>query len=409
MGWRALQRRSGVLAATIALGALAGAAGAAPKSAWVGSWATSEQIPEPRNALAPEDLHDATLRQLVRLSLGGERIRVRVSNAFGAAPLKLASAHVARPVAAGSAAIEPATDRALTFDGRPDVIIPAGAEYLSDPIDFPVAPLSRLAISIRYDDAPDQQTSHPGSRTTSFLVHGDKVSAPDLPDAKKIDHWWQIAGVDVEAPQGAGAVVTLGDSITDGRGSDTNGDDRWPDILANRLAAGHVRVGVLNKGIGGNRVLNDGLGPNALARFDRDVLAPPGVRWFIVLEGVNDIGTLGNVPQAEHDRLVARVTGAFQQMIDRAHARGVKAIGATIMPYGGSNYASAPDADRQAINAWIRAPGHFDAVVDFDATARDPAHPEQLLPAYDTGDHLHLSPAGYRAIAEAIPLDLFAR
>jgi lysophospholipase L1-like esterase len=294
------------------------------------------------------------------------------------------------------------------------VTIPAGAEYLSDAVAFPVAPLSNLAISIHFDQAPTGETGHPGSRATSYAAHGDMVSASSLPDAKTVEHWYQISGVDVAASGDGGAVVTLGDSITDGHGATTNGNDRWPDVLAARMQADKSTrmMGVLNEGIGGNRLLLDGLGPNAVARFDRDVLAQTSVRAVIVLEGVNDLGTLTrdhDVSAEEHAALVGRIEGAYAQMIERAHAHGIRVIGATILPYIGSSYyhpGPESEADRQAINAWIRGAGHFDAVVDFDKLTRDPAHPDHLSPAFDSGDGLHPGPAGYKAMGDAIPLKL---
>ncbi|MBB6145215.1 lysophospholipase L1-like esterase [Silvibacterium bohemicum] len=387
------------------------------KRDWIGSWAASQQIPEPQNALAPEDLHDATLRQIVHLSTGGSTLRVHLSNAFGTAPLHFTSVHIARPLSTSAAKIDPVTDKALSFSGESDVIVPAGAEYISDPIEYPMAALSDLAVTLHLDAAPAQQTGHPGSRSTSYFVHGVLVSAADLPEAKKVEHWYLLAGVDVAAFPNAVSIVAFGDSITDGHGATTNGNDRWTDVLAQRLQASPATkaTSVLNQGIGGNHLLTDGLGPNALARFDRDVLAQPGARYLIVLEGVNDLGgltRLGDVSPAEHAALVHRILASYEQMIVRAHAAGIKVFGATILPYTGSDYyhpGPASEADRQAINQWIRAAGHFDAVVDFDAVTRDPAHPERLLPAYDCGDHLHPSPAGYKVMAEAIPLSLFAQ
>ena len=382
---------------------------------WTGSWAASQQLPEPQNSLAPDDLCDATLRQIVHLSAGGSAIRLHLSNAFGTQTLHLASVHVARPVSAASAKIDPASDRAVTFSGRPDVIIPAGADYLSDPVAFPVPPLSDLAVSIHYDEAPASQTGHPGSRATSYLVHGDAAAAADMADAKKFDHWYQLAGVDVAG--GAGAIVALGDSITDGHGATTNGNDRWTDVLAQRLQANEATrsIGVLNEGIGGNHLLTDGLGPNVLARFNRDVQAQPGVRWVIVLEGVNDLGgltRLSDPPQEAHAAFVRRVLASYEQIVARAHNAHLRVIGGTILPYTDSDYYHPPasnEADRQLINAWIRAAGHFDAVVDFDKALADPARPNHLNPAYDSGDHLHPSAAGYRVMGELIPLSLFAR
>jgi lysophospholipase L1-like esterase len=382
---------------------------------WVASWGTSQQIPEPQNALAPADLTDATVRQIVHLSVGGPALRVHLSNAFGTQPLHFTSVHIARPLRPDAAAIDPASDKALNFSGASDVTVPAGAEFVSDPIDYPVRALSDLAISFHLDAPPARETSHPGSRATTWFVHGDAVSAADLPTPGHVDHWFQISAIDVPAGKRAGTVVALGDSITDGHGATTNGNDRWTDVLAQRLqsSAKTRDLGVSNQGIGGNHLLTDGLGPSALARFDRDVLAPADVRWVIVFEGVNDLGGVairGEVPAADHAALVARVLAAYQQIIDRAHAHGLRVYGATVTPYTGSDFyhpGALSEADRQAVNAWIRAAGHFDAVIDFDSVVRDPQHPEHLLPAYDCGDHLHPSPAGYKAMADAIPLNLF--
>jgi lysophospholipase L1-like esterase len=403
--------RSVCVAALLAFTALP--ALAAPAH-WVGSWAAAQQLPEPQNALAPADLHDATLRQVVRLSAGGNRIRLRLSNAFGTQPLVIDHVHVARALSPVTARIDPTSDKAVTFNGAASVTIPAGASYLSDPVAMTVAPLCVLAVSLHLPEAPDRQTGHPGSRSTSYLAHGSQSAAADLPDAQKVEHWYQLAGIEAETLAGAGAVVTLGDSITDGHGATTNGNDRWPDKLAERLQASPATrsLSVLNEGIGGNRLLLDGLGPNALARFDRDVLAQPGVRTVVLLEGVNDLGTLTRdapVPPEGHAALVAKIIDAYRQIIERAHAAGVKVIGATILPYAGSAYYhpdAANEADRQAVNRWIREPGHFDAMVDFDRVTRDPAHPDGLRPDFDSGDHLHPSPAGYKAMADAVPLAL---
>jgi lysophospholipase L1-like esterase len=396
--------------------ALANAQATANTQLWIGTWAASQQIPEPQNSLPTDDLRDATLRQTVRISVGGPTLRVHLSNVFGTDPLHFASVHIARPLSPASATIDPASDKPLTFGGSSDITIPAGAESISDPIDYPVPPLSNLAITFHLDAPPTRETGHPGSRSTSYYLHGDFASAANLPDAKHIDHWYQLSGIDVLAPAGAASIVALGDSITDGHATTTNGNDRWTDVLAERLQASSTtdNIGVLNQGIGGNHLLTDGLGPNALARFDRDVIAQPGVRWLIVFEAVNDLGgltRLGDVPPAEHAAFVARILAAYQQIIDRAHAHGIEAIGATITPFVGSDYyhpGPATEADREAINAWILAPGHFDAVLDFDKVVRDPVHPDRMLPANDCGDHLHPGPGGYRAIGESIPLTLFA-
>ena len=384
---------------------------------WVASWGASQQIPEPQNAMAADDLRNATVRQIFHLSVGGQALRVHVSNAFGTEALHFNSVHIARPISPSTSAIDPATDRALTFAGSSDVTVPPGTEYVSDALDYPVAPLSDLAVTFHIDEPPATQTGHPGSRATSYFAHGDSVAASDLPDAKHVDHWYQVSGIDVLTPSGAATIVALGDSITDGHGAITNGNDRWTDVLAQRLQASpNTRnIGVSNQGIGGNHLLTDGLGPNALARFDRDVLAPAGVRWMILFEGVNDLGGPargGEVTPSEHAALVRRILSAYQQIILRAHAHGLRVFGATITPYAGADYyhpGPLNEVDRQAVNTWIRAAGHFDAVVDFDNVVRDPQHPDRLLPAFDCGDHLHPSPAGYRAMGEAVQLSLFAQ
>ncbi len=384
---------------------------------WVGSWATSQQLPEPRNLLSGDDVSDATLRQLVRLSIGGKRIRIVFSNAFGNAPMRIDAAHVALSASTTTSQIKAGSDHVITFSGSNEVIIPAGANYTSDPVEMMVAPLTSLTISFHVPETIQQQTGHPGSRATSYIAKGNKVAVEELSDAKKIEHWYQLAAVEVETYANARAIVIIGDSITDGHGATTDGNDRWPDALAERLQADPKTrsVAVLNHGIGGNRLLQDGLGPNALARFDRDVLAQAGVHWLIVLEGINDLGTLtrdGLVSADKHTALTKRMIAAYEQMIDRAHAHGIKVIGATILPDASSGYYH-PDADnevdRNVVNEWIRASGHFDAVIDFDKVTRDPAHPDRLLPAYDSGDGLHPSPTGYRAMASALPLSLFEK
>ena len=383
---------------------------------WVASWGSSQQIPEPQNALPLDDLRDATVRQIFHLSVGGPILRVHLSNAFGTEPLHFTSVHVARPLSPSSSVIDAASDHPLTFAGAVDVTIPPGAEFLSDPLEFPAASLSDVAVTFHLDSPPATETGHPGSRATSYYRHGDAVSAANLIDPKHVDHWYQISAIDLQAAPGAATVVALGDSITDGHGATTNGNDRWTDVLAQRLQASPDtrNIGISNQGIGGNHLLTDGLGPNALSRFDRDVLAPAGVRWVIVFEGVNDLGGLareGEVSPAEHAAHVKRIVSAYQQIIARAHAHGLRVYGATITPYVGSTYyhpGPLSESDRQTVNQWIRAPGHFDAVIDFDSILRDPQNPKRLLPTYDCGDHLHPSPAGYKAMANAVPLNLFA-
>ncbi|HEY2404261.1 MAG TPA: SGNH/GDSL hydrolase family protein, partial [Steroidobacteraceae bacterium] len=367
----------------------------------------------------PSDLvRGGTLRQIVHLSAGGPQIRVRISNAFGTAPLHVIALHVAHAPSPAASRIDAATDVAVTFDHRADVFIPAGAEYTSDPINYKAAPLSDLAVTMQLEAAPERQTGHPGSRATSYLGAGAPASAAEMPaDAQSIEHWYFLSGVDVSVSPDAAAVVTLGDSITDGHGATTNGNDRWPDVLAVRLqhAAPERALGVLNEGIGGNRLLLDGTGPNALARLYRDVLSQNGVRYLMVLEGINDIGNLTRTQtatDAQHAQLVHSLIGAYQQIILRAHAHGIKVMGATITPFVGSGFYhpdAANESDRTRVNDWIRAPGHFDACVDFDKTIADPAHPDHMLADYDSGDHLHPSAAGYKAMGEAIPLSFFQK
>jgi lysophospholipase L1-like esterase len=379
---------------------------------WVGTWAAPPQlVTEAQRPPSPPGFADTTLRQLVHVSLGGKEIRVRFSNAFGAAPLTVVSAHVA--LAAGGSAIREETDKPLTFQGQASVTIPEGALIVSDPLAFDLPALANVAITIYLRGVPDSVTIHPGSRTTSYLQAGDHVSSRDLVEPAHIDHWYFVNGIDVVAGPQAAAIAVLGDSITDGRGSTTNGNDRWTDELARRLQGGKgtEQVAVLNQGIGGNRLLRDGLGPNALARLDRDVLAQPGVRWLIVLEGINDIGTrLGarksGAPFASAEDIIA----AYEQIIVRCRAHGIRVYGATIMPFEGADFyfTSDGEADRQRINDWIRTSGRFDAVIDFDAITRDPQRPSRLSAAVDGGDHLHPSAAGYEIMAEAIDLSLFA-
>jgi lysophospholipase L1-like esterase len=375
---------------------------------------SAQQLVEPGNLPPAPGFVDTTLRQIVHVSIGGRTLRVRFSNEFGRAPLTLLAARVARST--GGSAIDPATDRALTFNGRPAAAIPEGAALVSDALEFELPPLSNLAVTIHVRGAPPDVTGHPGSRTTSYLQAGNAVSAPALPDAVPVDHWYFLGGIEVRAPASAGAVVILGDSITDGRGSTTNGNDRWPDVLAKRLQASPatMEVAVLNAGLGGNRLLRDGLGPNALARLDRDVLARPGVRWLVVLEGINDIGTAAGArakrePAATADDII----GAYAQIIERARAHGIRVYGATVMPFEGFTYAGyytpEGEADRRRVNEWIRTSGRFDAVIDFDAITGDPERPSRLSAAVDGGDHLHPSAAGYRIMGEAVELKLFTR
>lgn len=398
------------LAACLGL-VLSAAVAAQPAAHWVASWGSAQQVPEPHNELPARHWTDATLRQVVHTSLGGERLRVRVSNAFGTEPLVLDGAGIARARAPGEPSIDAASARPLTFDGRAAVAIPAGGEYYSDPVTLAHPPGSNLAISLYFKAPPARQTGHPGARATSFVGSGNRVGAASWDDAVKVEHWYALADVEAEAPRALRAVVAVGDSITDGNGSTTDANNRWPDLLARRLRAAGQPMGVVNAGIGGGRMLRDGLGPNLVARFDRDVLGRAGVSHAIVMIGVNDLGNLHrNVSDepALRARLLDDLRLAYRQLVQRAHERGVCVVGGTITPYGGSDYYKpGPDneADRRQLNDWIRTSGTFDAVADFDAALRDPAAPHLLHKTFDKGDGLHPSTAGLSALADAVPLD----
>ncbi len=393
----------------------ASADGRAPRpTAWIGSWGSAQMVVDGENALPAAQARAVTLRQVVRLSAGGDRVRVRLSNVFGTRPLAIGAAHLARSLAPGTVRTD--AGMALRFAGRRDAVIAAGAEIYSDPVALRLPPGADVAISLYLPDAPTPQTGHPGARATSFVIPGEHVADMAPVAATPTTHWYALADIEVAGDgAGNGTIVVIGDSITDGYGVAPETNRRWPDILAERLRARAATrgIGVVNAGIGGNRMLRDGLGPNVLARFDRDVIARSGVRWAVVLAGVNDLGVLTReapAAPADHDAIVAQVTAGYVQIAARAHAHGIRVIGGTVMPFAGNGYyhpGPATEADRQAINRFIRTSGTFDAVVDFDRIMRDPAHPDRLAPAYDSGDHLHPSPEGYRVMGEAVPLTLF--
>ncbi|MGI3230947.1 SGNH/GDSL hydrolase family protein [Streptomyces sp. GTA36] len=389
---------------------------------WVNTWTAMPQLTEPGNMPPPpftEDravLTDTTLRQTVRVSTGGERVRLRFSNAFGDTALPLTAVTVALPLdgRAGVAAIEPGSLRRVTFGGRGSATVPAGAQVVSDALDFDLRPGSNLTVTAYLAEGQPSLalTSHPGSRTTSYLQKADRTRDLDLPEATPVNHWYLLSDVEVLSGRGTAAVAILGDSLTDGRGSTTNGNNRWPDRFLDRLHARAATsdVAVLNQAAGGNRVLNDGLGPNVLARLDRDVLSRSGVSWLVVFEGVNDIGTAAATPAAQRS-VTAELIAAYEQIVVRAHAQGIRVYGATLTPFGGNTMYDDPDGHResarQAVNSWIRTSGTFDAVIDFDRAVRDPGDPRRLLSTLHDGDWLHLNPEGYRVLAAAVPLRLF--
>jgi len=381
---------------------------------WVASWGTSQMSFGQAEALPAASWRDGTVRQVVRLSLGGSQVRVRISNAYGSEMLVVNEASIARAVRPGSSEVVANTLQPLRFNGSAAVRIPAGAEYVSDPVDMAAARGLDVAVTMHLANAAGQQTGHAGARTTTFLAPGSQAMAASLADAKTVTRWHQLADVEVSASRAARAVVVIGDSITDGYGATTDANNRWTDHLVQRIAQDGGRpLAVINAGIGGGRLLREGLGPSLVARFERDVLARNGVSHAIVFIGVNDIGVLRrskeDTPQAI-EAMLADFKQAHLQTIARAHARGICVIGATITPFMGSGYyAPAPhnEALRQAVNDWVRSEKAFDGVLDFDAVLRDPARPSYLAKAHDSGDGLHPSHAGYAALAAAVPLQQF--
>ena len=378
---------------------------------WVTTWGCGPQLTEPNN-LPPAPLANSTLRQYVHVTLGGKHLRVRFSNAYGTDPVTMSSVHVALAADAGSAGngeINTATDKALTFRGAPSFTIPPGEVVLSDPVEFDLPALTNLAITIYFGNiSATTINGHPGSRTTFFVKPGNVVSDANMSGAATASHWYIITGVDVLADRSAGAVVTLGDSITDGRGPADNTNARWPDDLGRRLNtnAPTAGVAVVNMGIGGNAVFG-GLGPAAVNRFDRDVLSQSGVRWAIIFEGVNDIGS-GSSSMSTATNIVA----AFTEFGNKAHARNIRVYGATITPFGGNGYFSiVHEQERQFVNAWIRTNTLYDGVIDFDVAVRDPVTLTNFQSTFYAGpfanDYLHMNADGYQAMADAIPLTLF--
>jgi lysophospholipase L1-like esterase len=372
---------------------------------WIGAWSASPDAAGPA-------VSDQTIRQVVRTSAAGTAVRVRLSNLDGTAPLTLGPVRVA--LHTEGSAIAPDTDHAVSFHGKPTITLAKGEAVWSDPVEMAVKPLQELAISLYVPaNAGVASTIHSAALATAYLTEqGDATSSVQFPGMETNNSRFFLTDVDVaSAPEGA-TIVAFGDSITDGVGSNADAQQRWPDYLATRLQgdARFKAVSVADAGIGGNRILHDDYGPSALSRFDRDALDKANVRWIVLLEGINDIGSSGPHAKAEDRVTVEQITGGMKTLIQRAHARGIRIYGATLTPFAGASWpyhSAANEAKRKAVNDWIRHSGAFDAVVDFDKAIGDPAHPDRMLPAYDSGDHLHPNGEGYKAMAASIDLGLF--
>ena len=375
---------------------------------WFATWTASPSDAPPRPPRDSIDrtptLFDQTLRLIVRGSIGGDSVRIRVSNEYGDRALAIGAAHIA--VRASGSSIDASTDRALTFGGHPSLRLRPGGIVFSDPVAFAVPALRDLAVSIHLADSARLVTRHQLALQTNYVRRGNAVADREFPADTSLQIWPFLVGVDVTNRAATGVIATIGNSITDGARSTPDRNARWPNILAERLlASGEPVKAVVNAGISGGRVLTYGAGPSALARFDRDVLMTPGLTHVILLEGINDIARSA-VDGVTADDIIA----GYRQLIARAHDRGIVMIGATLTAAGPrTQFTPALEAKRTAINAFVRSSGEFDAVIDFDAATRDPANPLQFLPAYDSGDHLHPGDAGYRAMGDAIDLTLFRR
>jgi lysophospholipase L1-like esterase len=384
----------------------------APQPQWVGTWAAPTMQAEGADI---RRFSGVTLREIAHISVGGEQIRLRFTNEFGLDPLTVSDAHVA--LSAGGGAIQPNSDHAVTFGGAASVNIPPGAAIFSDPVPLAVAPLADLAVSFYLPKQTMRaETFHWFAGLDNYLANGDLSAAPELPKPTTLSSLYFFDGIDVAAAPGSRAVVAFGDSIIDGMASTQNANRRWPDVLAARfgqaanLDPNLAHIGVLNEGLSGNRVLNEGHGPSALSRLDRDILAQSGVRYVILLESINDIGLIEHVQVPSDVVTASRLEWGLKQIADRAHEHGLKIFGATLTPYGGAGYYSdAGEQVREAVNDWIRSSGTFDGVIDFDKIVRDPKNPTHFNPAFDSGDHLHPSDAGYKAMGEGIDLTLFAK
>lgn len=373
---------------------------------WVGTWATAQMLVEPHNMPPEPGLSENTLRQIIRVSIGGKRMKLRFSNIFSDQSTILKSVSVANVVTAPG--IDASTQKIVSFDGNPGITMNPEQEVFSDPFDFDLKPGQLLAITIHYGATSQKTSGHPGSRTTSYILEGDQIQNAGFDGAIKTDHWYSIMGLDVVADKSSANIVCLGNSITDGRGSGTNKQNRWTDILSVRLLEDKktTNIGVLNLGIGGNCVVKGGLGPTALSRFDRDVLSQKGTKWLVILEGINDIGGIKNPEDAQGK--AQELIEAYKVMVDKAHTKGIKVYGCTILPFAKSFY-DAPHRQeaRDIVNTWIRNSNAFDAVIDFDKAMVEAEGSKTILSNLHDGDFLHPNEAGYVKMGETIDLNLF--
>ena len=377
------------------------------KGHWVGTWGTAPQLVERHNNPPSPGLENNSLRQIVQVSMGGKKVRLKLTNEFSqnATEIKAIELAIAK-TASSSSEIDEASTVSLTFDGQTSVTIPAGGKVVSDPVKFQMKDRENVAITIHYGSASSTSVSgHPGSRTTSYLEAGNTT---DFSKATKTDHWYNILALEVEAPKKAGAIAILGNSITDGRGSTTNQQNRWADVLSRRLLANKAtrRIGVLNMGIGGNCVLGGGLGPAAVNRYQRDLFSQEGVKWIILFEAVNDLGYARNGEQTAN-----RIIDVYKRIIREAHQKGIRVIGATITPFKGNNYYTEDhEKGRTTINQWIRTTKMLDGIIDFDQAVRNPqetiAMQQQFL---FENDWLHLNAKGYETMGSCIDLNLFTK
>jgi lysophospholipase L1-like esterase len=355
----------------------------------------------------PTSFTDQSVRMILRTSVGGRRVRIELSNMTAATPLQIGAAHIA--VHKGGGALVEGTGRTLTFGGNPAVTIAAGVLVVSDPVDLVVAPLTELAVSVYLPHETSAASNHRLGLHTMYITPGNTIAAATLPESTRMTAYMWLSSVDVLAPAKTFAIVALGDSITDSQGASVDTGHAWPSAMARRLGANKAtrHIGVVNQGIQGNQVLKDGAGVSALARFDRDVLSRPGVKWVILLEGINDINvqaSAGGPGALTADDLI----WGYRQIIERAHMAGLKIMGATVMPEEGVFLANERTEDiRQTVNRWIRTKGNFDAFVDFDAAVRDPQRPAKLRAEFNSGDNIHLNDAGYQAMADAFDLSVF--